>query len=265
MADEIKTRASNRGLSALFLARDVVLNALPLPQRPHILLACMPKSGSTFLATALSELPALRRCRLTPALGEREQELCHVRLSLYNHRGYVAQHHIRNSAWTQHLIAKYHLTPVVLVRNLADCVISSRDHLRHAPESSPMYAFVPEHMKMSDAELEEVIVRMALPWYINFYMGWRQDKNALFVDYNDLAGDPAKVIESVLAQTGMSFTRKDVDKALSRCKKRDTRFNVGGSGRGRDLSPSAAKALAQLLDLYPSMKDDRLFIESRYK
>jgi hypothetical protein len=256
--DKLKTLASNRLLGALFLGGDAVLSRL-LPRRPHILIACMPKSGSTFLATALSELPGLRRCRLTPAWGQREQELCQIRLSRYNHEGYIAQHHLRNSEWTQHLIKKYRLTPVVQVRNLADCVISLRDHMRGVTNLSPLSHLTPEHLKLPDAQLEEAMVHLALPWYISFYRSWRADKNALIINYDDLSANPAAVIQTVTAHAGLSFTQQDITAALDRCKSRETRFNVGGPGRGRDMSPQAAAALAQLIDLYPDMKEDPVF------
>ena len=260
---KVKEHSSNRLLSALFLGGDAVLSRLPLPRRPHILIACMPKSGSTFLATALSELPGLRRCRLTPAWGDREQELCPIRLSCYNYSSYIAQHHLRNSDWTQHLIKKYHLTTVVLVRNLADSVISIRDHLRHEPQSSPQAYFTPEHAKLSDAELEECIVNLVIPWYLNFYLGWKQCKKSRIFFYNDLLENPEAVMTSIFEMAGINPAKKDIQNALDITRHKNTRLNVGVSGRGKQLTPKAAEALIKLLDWYPELKDDRLFRETR--
>ncbi|MEM8662881.1 MAG: hypothetical protein AAGF49_02005, partial [Pseudomonadota bacterium] len=90
----------------------------PRPRHPiHILLACMPKSGSTFLAQILINMPGMRRERLVPDFERREQELCPQRLreaqalteGLHRvwrergepralaPRGFAAQHHVRHS------------------------------------------------------------------------------------------------------------------------------------------------------------------------
>ena len=61
-----------------------------LPKKPHVLIACMPKSGSTFLAIALAAYVGTRK-RLIPTYGHREQELCELRLIRYNMRSYVSQ------------------------------------------------------------------------------------------------------------------------------------------------------------------------------
>jgi hypothetical protein len=250
-------------LSAACLALDAVRSLLPLSRKPHILIACMPKAGSTFLATALSELPGFRRCRLTPEWGRREQELCPIRLSRYNHNRYVAQHHLRQSEWTQHLIEKYNLTPVVLIRNLADCVISLRDHFRKEPGDGPMAILTPDHLKMTDAELDEAIVRTAMPWYANFYAGWRLVSNVGVVDYDDLLANPAKTIADVLASAKVLIGDNDIAEALERCRSRETRFNVGTAGRGSSLSIEAAMALLRLMESYPYLEQSPLFVKTR--
>lgn len=229
-------------------------------------MACMPKSASTFLATAVGRMPGFRRCRLTPEWGAREQEICPIRLSRYNHCRYVAQHHIRYSAWTATMIKKYHLTPVVLVRNLADCVISIRDHNRNHPEDGPgpMAHFDDKYLEMDDAEFEEAIVRLAMPWYLNFYVGWKSADNVPFFDYEDYTQSPAKIIRTILANAGCEIDECKIKSTLaSVAKSKETRFNVGKSGRGSQLSPRAKEALLRLLEFYPSFENDPLFEKSR--
>lgn len=263
MGNRARYRKFNRSLSAACLASDAVLSLLPLPRKPHILLACMPKAGSTFLATALSELPGFRRCRLTPEWGRREQELCPIRLSRYNHSCYVAQHHLRQSEWTEHLIEKYHLTPVVLVRNLADCVISSRDHFRKEPGDGPTAIFTSRHLEMTDAELEEAIVRIGFPWYATFYAGWLSVPNVEILDYDDLLTNPLKTLMTVLGRAKVKMEEKEVADALERCRSRETKFNVGIAGRGSSLSHGAAEALLRVMDAYPYLEQSPLFVKTR--
>jgi hypothetical protein len=98
---------SGRLRGAGYLAWDGIASRILRRQKPHFMVACMPKSGSTFFSTALAEYPGFRNISLVPDYGHREQELCQIQLSRYDRVSYVAQHHIRNSALTQLLIAEY--------------------------------------------------------------------------------------------------------------------------------------------------------------
>lgn len=259
----MKTRKSNRLLDAAYLAMDGAVSGIIRRNKPHILLACMPKSGSTFLATALAEYPGFQKLDLVPAWGHREQELCPIRLSRYNRLSYIAQLHLRNSDWTQHLIAQYGMTPIVLVRNLTDAVVSLRDHLRKDSAGTPLAYFTEHHLGMNDADFEEAIVRLAMPWYVNFYAGWRADPNALILNYDDMIVDPAGAMITVFERANVTALRRPVEQALERVKDKKIRFNVGIAGRGRALSPRAGKALLDLLDCYPKFQTDTLFIQTR--
>ena len=254
---------NSRIASAAYFAFDALASLAGLKSHPHILVACMPKSGSTFLAEAIGKYNGFRRARLIPTWGAREQELCSIKLSRYNHNQYVAQHHLRNSEWTQYLITKYNLTPVVLVRDLFDVVISFRDHLRKEGLDWPMAHFTSHHQAMGDAELEEAVVRLAMPWYMNFYAGWRSDPNALFIHYEDLINAPEKTIIDILKHSGVTPLPEKVKQSLERGKKVNTRLNVGITGRGKSLSPCAAEELQKLIDLYPEFEGDEFFKRMR--
>ncbi|WP_334130217.1 hypothetical protein [Sneathiella sp.] len=253
----------NRGLNAALLASDGLLSRVRSPKGPHILMACMPKTASTFLASAFAELPGFRRCRLTPDWGAREQELCAIRLSRYNHQRYVAQHHLKHSEWTATLIRKYNITPVVLVRDLADITMSIRDHMRRELVRGPIAFFETRHLHMPGDELEEAIVRLAIPWYLNFYVGWRVSGGAAIFDYDDYTADPVAVMAEILQLAGHPMPRGSIAEALAKVRGENTRFNVGRAGRGRALSAGAKEALLRSLDFYPWLADDPLFLKTR--
>jgi len=260
---ELHVRRGARFFYIGHLTRDLVLSGLGMTRRPHILIACMPKSGSTFLSAALASYPGFKRKGLAPAYGHREQELSELRLSRNNHLSYVAQQHLRNSAWTQHLIDKYNLTPIVLVRNLADVTISFRDHIKNESTESPMAFFKKEHAALPDAELEECIVNLAMPWYLNFYLGWKQCKKSMVLFYDDLIKNPEASLAAILDKAHVAHNEKDIQNALAAARGKPNRLNVGVSGRGKQLAPKAAEHLDRLLSWYPELKDDRLFVETR--
>lgn len=249
--------------SAIDLSNDALLSPL-LPRRPHLLIACMPKSASTFLATTIANVKGFRRRRLIPEYGAREQELCPIRLSRYNRKTYIAQHHIRCSEYTLKLIEHYRLTPIVIVRNLADCVISIRDHNRRATAPNPMAHYDASHLAMDDPDFEEMIVRFCMPWYIHFYAGWLNAPNAPIYDYTQYTADPAKVISEIMETAGHPCDASTIQKAVEQTQKTEqTNFNVGKSGRGSEMHNNAKQALVELLDQYSYLNQTPLFQQTR--
>ncbi|SFI28244.1 Sulfotransferase domain-containing protein [Albimonas pacifica] len=227
-----------------------------LPKKPHILIACMMKSGSTFLAHALAAHSGLRRVRLTPAWGAREQELCELRLSRYNHSAYVAQHHIKHSEWTDELIARYRLTPIVLVRDLFDIVVSLRDHIRRENRIMTVAEISERHAALPDNDLEEVIVDLAIPWFVQFYVGWRSVPNARFVRFEEMIADPAATMMEILKAGGVATNPEACEDALAQISEKKNRFNKGVVGRGAHLSDANKERIKKLLMHYPEVHGD---------
>lgn len=93
-------------------------------QNPGILLACMPKSGSTATSNMLAQLNFIRKVGLVPGYDIREQEidLSILEQNLRQNIGttFIAQHHIVLSNTTLRLINMKKIFPVVLTRNLPD-------------------------------------------------------------------------------------------------------------------------------------------------
>jgi Sulfotransferase domain/Protein of unknown function (DUF1232) len=223
----------------------------------HILIACMPKSGSTFLSDVIGQCPGLRRAILTPSAGRREQEIDEQLLRKLDRVSFVAQHHVRNSDWTSEMCRSYRVTPIVLVRNLLDVVVSMRDHMRRESAVFPQFFADARHAALDDASLEQMIARLALPWYLNFYMSWRETPGAMMVAYEDLTTAPAEVIGDVLAFAGANVAAEDVDEAIARVGARESsRLNVGVSSRGAHLRPETIQTILDLIDLYPEAAAD---------
>lgn len=224
--------------------------------KPHILIACMPKSGSTFLSEAIASLPGFHRVDLVPGYERREQELAVEQIRRHARKAYVAQHHVRFSRPTAKLIARYRLTPVVLVRDLFDCVVSLRDHIRNESVAFPTAFFDQQHRALPDRELERAIVHLAIPWYVNFYMSWRTCADALMVRYDELIAQPAGMLCAILRATGQPIEPGIAEDAVARARRGHTRLNVGVVGRGRELAGDTRQAVLDLLAFYPDAADD---------
>lgn len=223
-------------------------------RRVKILVACQPKSGSTFLAQSLAALPGLQSVQLVPDYGRREQEICERRLIRYRRLSYVAQHHVRWSVSTDELIRQHGLFVVVLVRNLFDAAISLRDHVRNESEAFPMAFLDKSHQALSDSELQAMIVRMAMPWYVSFYMSWRGQADAQLLRYEDLAMDPQAAVRSIARAAGMQPSDAEIEGAVGRCRR--FRFNRGIVGRGTELTASERGQVRKMLGFYPEAAAD---------
>lgn len=236
---------------------------LPFIGRPKfVLIACQPKSASTFLTQSIANLPGFRRVGLVPGYDRREQELCEARLQRFRYRHgkyFVAQHHVRHSQPTQQLMDKYGICVVVLIRDLFDVVVSMRDHVRKESPVGPMLYLDAVHQSLSDDALEQAIARLALPWYLNFYMSWRDVRSVKLVTYDDLLDQPRETVASICAQANIGAEATVIDRAIAGTKGQMTRFNQGQRGRGQMLSQKTTDLILDLLSLYPSARHDPYF------
>ena len=259
------------GLRPKFAGRGASANAEGVEKRQrqprtqakpvHILIACMPKSGSTFLSDVIGQCPGFRRAILTPSAGRREQEIDEQLLRKLGKVSYVAQHHVRNSEWTSEMCNAYGVAPIVLVRSLQDVVVSLRDHMRRESAVFPQFFADASHADLDDSALEAMLARLALPWYLNFYMSWRETPGAMMVNYEDLTASPVEVIREILSFSGANTTAEEVEEAVVKAKAKETsRLNVGVSGRGASLQPETIQIILDLVDLYPEASADPYII-----
>jgi len=223
----------------------------------HILIACMPKSGSTFLSDVIGHCPGFRRAILTPSAGRREQEIDEQLLRKLGRVSFVAQHHVRNSDWTSEMCRSYDVRPIVLVRSLQDVVVSLRDHMRRESAVFPQFFAEARHAELDDRALEAMIARLALPWYLNFYMSWRTAPGAMMVAYEDLTAAPTQVIQDIMAFSRAETSAEEIEEAVAKVRDRESgRLNVGVAGRGAGLQRETIQTILDLVDLYPEAAAD---------
>ena len=224
----------------------------------RILLACMPKSGSTFLSDLICALPDFKRVKLSPTpAGGRQHELDEGCLRRAGHGNFVGQVHVLNSDWTAKLCRDFGLKPVVLVRSLPDAIVSQRDHIRREGGAGPLFQFDAHRAQLDDAALEKMIIRFFAPWYVNFYVSWRSEPGTLMISYEELAADPRGVLRKVVDFAGAVVDEHAIDRAVMQVQgRRESRFNVGVAGRGAKLQPQFLQELTSLFDFYPEAADD---------
>lgn len=228
-----------------------------------ILLACMAKSGSTYLRTLISELPGFKVASWIPGHGRREQELCREtiirELSAEPLLNQVAQVHVRYSEMTKRYIKEFELKPIVLVRNLLDIIPSLIDH--HSLESTIYpFAYVPiDIVNWKKEKQEEFIVEMVMPWYINFYASWNDCGEKIMITYDNLMNDPSKILKKVCDAHCIQVSSEDIERAIAKTSKQHTRKNVGISGRGQEISKSCQEHLLKMISYYDDIDFSSIF------
>ncbi len=220
----------------------------------HLLLACFPKSGSTFLASILAGLPGFQKVSLVPDYGRREQELSleHLLVAERACGHFVAQHHVRYSKETRRLIELFSLRPIVLVRNIHDVVASIRDHIKAGGTVIAQAYIPPDAPQWENKRIEEFIADMIVPWYFNFYASWAEYPDRVQLTYEELVANAVSAVRRLRDRLDIDATDVAVQTAVetARLQCEATRSNVGLCGRGQQLAPAVVSRIGDLARYY---------------
>lgn len=225
-------------------------------RRNCLFVTCFPKSGSTFLVSALAESTGYMRQFLGyDHLNEQDLYLPSL-IDTYN-MNIVCHQHTRATAPNLELVSEFGIHPVVLVRNVFDCLVSLRDHLGRESQRTPVFNASDEFLAKPQAEQFDELIDLALPWYVNFIMSWKNAETGgaklLWITYEDMMADKAGTVRRLLDFYGIPQFSNRVDTAISSVDKgSDTRFNKGVSGRGEEqLSADQRQRIADRFRHYP--------------
>lgn len=244
--------------AAVRAAQRHIVSAAPRLQRlggrrHRILLACFPKSGSTWLRTILTGLPGMRTAWISDGAGRAEQELSPHRLASAGFHDFVAQHHVRFHDGTRRQIGRFGLKPVVLVRDIFDCLVSLADHVRTNWPELPQALVTPEILALPDGELLDFVIDMAAPWYIDFYVSWLSCPGVPLVRYEDLVRDPSAVVAGLVCRLGLEASATEIGRAIAAAENGPVLFNRGVVGRGAALTEAQRGRILRQASYYPTV------------
>ncbi len=232
--------------------------------RTRVLIACMPKSGSTFMTQLLRHYFDFPVRYLVTDYGKSEQELSWAKLAPAMDSDTLFVHqHVRASENTLKIIRLFNIRTIVMTRNLLDAVVSFRDHIVRESVDNPM-AYVDQHfLKWDDRRQYEFVIDMILPWYFNFLGTWiaareRSDLSLLWLNYADWINEPAETLRKIDAFCGLNHPKAEADQAVARALQDPIRLNIGKSGRGRELLDDDLQArVRHLMSYYPDCEPYR--------
>jgi len=209
----------------------------------HLLVACVPKSGSTYLTKALSLATGLPLRHISAAFGHNEQDILERRLKRLTRRS-VIQQHIKGTDNNVALLRSHGVRPVVLVRNIFDTLVSLDDHLRQEDHRAPTGFVHRQFWQMDFEDRLHYLIQVHLPWYFNFFVSWREAADRiqiLWLTYERLFDNVPHTLAEVLAFHGLSVGHERLTQVVDTLRDADTRFNKGVRGRGDDLLSEAHK------------------------
>jgi hypothetical protein len=219
------------------------------PSGPYVFVACMPRTGSTFLTETLCELTGFKRVELTDAYAENEQELDVPRLLDAYSYGSVTQQHVVANARTVGLMRDFGIRPVVLVRDVFDVVVSIRHFLlTEGCGKWPTFFTTDERFRrLDEAAQYEQIVELGLPWYFDFFVSWagvaqQGTLETLWLTYEDAVADWPGALRRVAGFYDLEASPSAIEVALARTTARASslRLNKGVPGLGRTALPAGA-------------------------
>ena len=230
----------------------------------HIFIACVPKSGSTFLKNVLVGLTGYRDAFMVYSAQQFEQELYPPMLVRSAKNDTVTQQHCRATDANVQMMQAFGIRPVVLVRNIFDSVMSLLDF--YTAGASYQSFFRDDFQGLDDETKIDLLIDNFVPWYFQFVSSWsRAEKHGsleiMWLSYEGLIADKSARIQDVLRFYGLGASQKGVDQRIKGAEgeKSRTRFNKGVAGRGvSGLNERQKEKIRRLTRYYPTTDFSRI-------
>lgn len=233
-----------------------------------IVVAAAPRTGSTYLSNILTRASGFPYARLCSAYSTNEHDLYFPGLYIMNQIGCVSQLHMKGTYHNVALLRTFGITPIILVRNIYDIVVSLMSDLRFK-ETRPGfgsglngYSFIwqDESIKnCSNRNLIDAIIDLAIPWYVNFYVSWYRfcqqgTLDAKWVTYENMMADKRQTVIDIMDFVDARIVTPNLDEILDY---RAVTFNIGDSNRGNQiLTSEQKKRIRHLFSYYPDINFD---------
>jgi len=171
----------------------------------------------------------------------------------------VTQQHCRATDANLQIIQGLGIRPIVLVRNLADIVMSLADFY---DQGAVINTFLGgDWSALTTAAKRDYIIDHVMPWYIAFYASWRRAHSdgkaeCCFVRYEEMIADKAGTLQRIAEFLGLRKSREECLAAIKAVEAdaAATRFNKGVAGRGKkSLTDEQMARLRRLAAPYASI------------
>ena len=230
-----------------------------LDQTKNIVVFASPKSASTFLARNLQTILGFKWHPLTFSYFENEHDLHLPYLVTAQRDNTVTQVHARATDVNLKLIEIFKLTPIVLIRDIFDSIISYYDHVHRIRSKIPHAHIDGQFFSLDEKTKLDFFVELVAPWFVNFFVSWfRAESNfggpIHWITFEEVIHQPEETIVKVLDAHEVPVDRALVSNVLLNADVVALGKNKGVQGRGRQLlSASQVEKITQLSRFYPDI------------
>ncbi|WP_027176124.1 sulfotransferase domain-containing protein [Desulfovibrio aminophilus] len=239
---------------------------------PHaserVIIACFPKSASTFLRNVMAEITGYATEEICVGVRNEEQDIYLPTLIDKAFTGISSRMHMRAKDENVRLMRMCGLKPVVLVRNIFDITASLVDHCSHTPIFGIQYMgdYYNSQLKERQADM---IIDICLPWYFTFFSSWVQVQQSGALDtywlsYEEMMADKTAAASGVCAFYGIKAGDEAIQAAVAAVGGDRVRsgINVGITGRGKTLlSEEQRRRILKMASYYPNIDFSRIGLD----
>jgi hypothetical protein len=224
----------------------------------HIFIACLPKSGSTFLAKVITELTNFEFVQFQPIRGTNEHNIDKGDLFSNLHKDTVTQLHTKPSLSNKHLLKSNNIKVVFLYRSILDSLRSFHRHILNENDQWFMFTSTQDYKSLDEEKQFDFIIDMVLPWYINFLTSWHDeikigDLDILSLDYDVFKSDNRRAINLITEFYDLNYTDNEINLAFDKAysKKDQLRFNDFKDKKQYNFNKVQIEKIERLINYYP--------------
>ena len=228
----------------------------PQQLAPHLLLACQPKSGSTFLKNVLAEVTGFRDIYLFHAAELSAQDIFYPILLEFADTPTVTHQHCRATEANLQILQAFGMRAVVLVRNLHDVLVSLREFFTGGAIVGTRFD-VPAWHTLSLEQQMDLLIDLVVPWHLEFLASWQQAEREkrlpiLWLTYEEAMRDKQGTIDRILDFHHLSISSEKIQSSITSvlATPEKNRMNKGISGRGDAALTEMQKARIHHLSAY---------------
>jgi hypothetical protein len=258
------TRPASSWLKAVFYFKKFILRM----NNECIVIACMPKSGSTFLLKGLSNITGFEV--VWPFINGAGRDAHNFYppylIDIYGKKT-VCQMHMKATEANLKSVENFSLKPIILVRNLFDAVISIRDHLHKEGTRGPIVYINDEFFKLNYRLQIDFIIELVIPWYIDFYVSWFSAcedglVDPLWLTYDELTTNTHSTLRFIMDSYNLKKSDEEIEETLAKVMLGNVRFNKGVSGRGyHELTDNQIQRIQNFTRFYPWVDFSKIGID----
>jgi tetratricopeptide (TPR) repeat protein len=243
---------------------DFMAGVTPDQLGTHLLVACMPKSGSTLLKECLRGLTGWQEAMLSYAYLQNEQEIFLPNLLKVALENTITQQHCRATGPNVQILQAFGIRPVVLIRHLPDIVLSMSDFYDQGAITNTFFSEA--WPTLDQTGKYDLVIDHVMPWYAAFYASWEATArlgklDCLMVSYEEMIADKPATLHRVSEFLGINKTLNDCKAVIENIEgdAQKTRMNKGVTGRGAAaLNDDQKSRLRRLVKTYGSLDLERV-------